>query len=145
MLTNRPTRRSNYIPILYLIMNVYLAFLYSTYAIFDFFQVSIDHLNKHGHNYRASPDLWSAECRGFLQRQHRTEHGQRIPSPYRFLNNSPLKKISSQSWGSTLEPLDQKTTTLPLSQGPNLSSNMTKQKFKLVSFSFTILCKRRRI
>ena len=30
--------------------------------------VSMDHIKEHEYNWRASPDLWSGECRGLLLR-----------------------------------------------------------------------------
>ena len=32
---------------------------------------SIDHMQEHKHNWRTSPELWSAECRGLLRSQQR--------------------------------------------------------------------------
>ena len=41
-------------------------------------EVSIAHIQEQGFSWMTAPNLWSADCKGLLQRQHSTEHGQRI-------------------------------------------------------------------
>ena len=49
-----------------------LTFIISLIAMSGFFYSFYEHMQEHGHNWRASLDLWSAECRGILQRQYMT-------------------------------------------------------------------------
>ena len=71
----------------------------------------MDDLCYHVHNWRASPNLWSAECKGFLRRQQQTEHEteklavhtcheiihqlRKTPRQYRESNTEPLVQLAN--------------------------------------------------
>ena len=74
----------------------------------------MDHIWEHGYKWRTYRYLWSAECRGLVRRQHRTEHGT-VRRSYMQWNNSQPEKNPQKKRESNKESLDQKVTRLSVS------------------------------
>ena len=74
-------------------------------ALSRFLEVSVEHIKIHGHNWKVSSDLWPTECRGFLQRHHMREHGQRI---LKYRNIQSIYNPHGSTWRGTQDHLIKK-------------------------------------